>query len=86
MRNEFDELFEDFSESWPALAPQNGKGWKWGMELDDQDDKVVLRAEVPGFEAEDLGLKVTGDRLTLRANHKKESKEKRSEYHEEREC
>lgn len=86
MRNEFDELFEDFSQNWPALALQNGNGWKWGLELDDQDDKVVLRAEAPGFEAEDFDLKVSGDRLTLRAKHKKESKEKGSEYREEREC
>jgi len=86
MRNEFDEMFEDFSQNWPALARQNGNGWKWGLELDDQDDKVVLTSEAPGFEAEDFDLNVSGDRLTLRAKHKKESKEKGSEYHEEREC
>lgn len=86
MRSEFDELFEDFAENWPAVAIPSGNGWKWGLELDDQDDKVVLRAEAPGFEPEDFDLKITGDRLTLRAKHKKELKEKGNEYHEEREC
>ena len=86
MRNEFDELFEDFSQSWPTLAKPFGNGWKWGLELDDQDDKVVLRAEAPGFDADDFDIRVSGDRLVLRATHKKESKEKGSEYHEEREC
>ncbi len=45
-----------------------------------------MKAEAPGFEAEDFDLQITGDRLTLRAKHKKESREKGSEYHEEREC
>jgi HSP20 family protein len=79
MRNEFDELFDNFSSNWPALATTSGNGWKWGLEFDDQDDKVVLRAEAPGFEVGDFDLSLAGNRLILRANHKKESKEKGSE-------
>ena len=85
MRNEFDELLGEFSQGWPALAKTFG-GWKWGMELDDQDDKVVLRAEAPGFEPDDFDIHISGNRLTLRAKHKRESKEKGSEYREECEC
>ena len=42
------------------MAIPSGNGWKWGLELDDQDDKVVLKAEAPGFEAEDFDLQITG--------------------------
>ena len=43
----------------------------------------VRHAELPGFEPEDFDIKVTGDMLTVRAEHKDEKKEKNggSSYH-----
>jgi HSP20 family protein len=36
---------------------------------------VVVRAEAPGFEATDFDVQVSGDVLTIRAEHKEESRE-----------
>lgn len=86
MRSEFDELFEDFGKNWPSLAAFPGNGWKWNLDVEEQDDKIILHAEAPGFEAEDFDVRISGDRLTLKAAHKKESKEKGRQVQERCEC
>lgn len=86
MQSEFDELFNRFARSWPLPADDLGPGWSWGLEVDDKGDRLVLRAEAPGFEADDFDLRISGDRLVLRASHQTKSKEKGVESREEFEC
>jgi HSP20 family protein len=89
MRDDFDRLFDSFSREWPSLAELGGgNGWRWGMEVEDQDDAVVVRAEAPGFEPGDFDLQVRGNQLVLRASKKMEKEEKERGYREEerREC
>jgi len=86
MQNEFDELFERFAQDLPMGRGLGGNGWRWGLDVEDRDNSMVVRAEAPGFEAGDFDIQVSENRLTLRACHKKEAKGKGSEYREEREC
>jgi HSP20 family protein len=44
----------------------------WGLEMEDKEAEVVIRAEVPGFEASELDVSLVGDLLTLRAEHREE--------------
>lgn len=39
----------------------------------DEGDKFVLKADLPGFNKEDINLSVDGDRLQLTAEHQEES-------------
>ncbi|NBO91153.1 MAG: Hsp20/alpha crystallin family protein [Planctomycetia bacterium] len=86
MRSDFDELFDRFSRTWPMPLEDLGRGWSWGMDYEDKDDSVVLRAEAPGFEAGDFDLRISGDRLILRASRRIETKEKGVEHREESKC
>jgi HSP20 family protein len=86
MQTEFDDLFNRFAQMWPMPLEDYGDGWSWGLDVEDKEDSVVLRAEAPGFEAGDFDIQVSGDRLTLRASRKAETKKKESEYREERAC
>ena len=52
MRAELDRLMERLAGEWPSHW--EGNGWRWGLEVEDQDDAVVVRAEAPGFEPGDL--------------------------------
>jgi len=65
-------LFADLPGSW------GWPRWDWTSDLgwEDQENEYVLRAELPGFEAEDFDVKVSGNVLTVRAEHKHEGKEK----------
>ncbi len=83
MQSEFDELFERFAREWPISGEEFGHGWEWGLDCEDKDDSIVIRAEAPGFEAGDFDVSVSGNRLILRASRKAETKEKEGERREE---
>ncbi len=64
-------------------------GWKWPMGIDfersfridilDHEKELIVRAELPGVEKDDVEVTISGDRLTIevailrRANHKHSS-------------
>lgn len=85
MRDEFDRLFERLARGFPALPGFSGEGWRWGLEVDDGDDSIVVRAEAPGFEAGDFDLRVEDNHLTLRASKKVETKDEKGKVQEARE-
>ena len=86
MQSEFDELFERFAQEWPVSMEDFGRGWRWGIDVEDKEDSVIIRADAPGFEAGDFDLRVSGVRLIVRASRKAETKKKEGEYREQYEC
>jgi HSP20 family protein len=48
----------------------------WGLEVEDRGREVVVRAELPGFEASALDVQLAGNRLTIRADLGEEAGEK----------
>jgi HSP20 family protein len=85
MRAEFDHLLEQLASEWPSYW--EGDGRRWGLEVEDQDDAVVVRAEAPGFETGDFNLQLSDNRLVLRAAKKVETKGKKGEAEvHEQEC
>jgi HSP20 family protein len=53
-------------------------GWQgqtWGTDLRDAGKEFVVRAEAPGFEPNEFDVRVSGDVLTVSAEHKAEVKE-----------
>ena len=46
----------------------------------DKGDKYVLKADMPGFNKEDIKIDIQGDQLTITAEHKEETKEDRKDY------
>jgi HSP20 family protein len=83
MRDEFDRLLDRFSRNWPSIW--SGNGWRWGLDVEDEDSAVIVRAEAPGFEAGDFDIRVSDNRLILHASRKVESKEKEGKAREYRE-
>ena len=76
LRSEFDRVFDDFFRGWgglPAWSQQQETGW--GLEVEDQEDKIIVRAEAPGFEPDDFDLQVRDDQLVLCACQSKEKEQ-----------
>jgi HSP20 family protein len=48
--------------------------------LQEQDDKYVLRADVPGLKPEDVQLEVEDDVLTVTGKHEQSEEEKRGGF------
>jgi HSP20 family protein len=83
MRDEFDRLMDRLSLQWPGL--QEGDGWRWGVDVRDEDDAVIVEAEAPGFEPGDFDVQVSDNRLVLRASKKVETKDEKGKVQEYRE-
>ena len=71
-RDEFDNLFDRFLERWPRIDELERFAPTWGLDLEETDKEVTIRAEMPGFDAADFDIHVAGDLLTIRAEHKME--------------
>lgn len=71
MREEFDHLFERFfknlggSDSWDNILSS-------GVDVDESNNEYIVRAEAPGFEADEFDLQLCGNQLVIRAEHKQE--------------
>lgn len=83
MRDEFDRVFERLSRSWSDLWA--GDGWRWGVDVRDEEEAVVVQAEAPGFEVGDLDVQVSDNRLILRASKKVETRDEKGKTREYRE-
>ena len=68
-----DNLFSSFFGDWPALIEQ--RLWP-SVDISDNENELVVTAEVPGCKAEDIDISVQGDTLTI-SGEKKDSDEKR---------
>ncbi len=97
LRDEFDSLLQQFfSSNWPNERLMNNRwtgnlpgmldmprlNWNWDMGWEDNGKEYVFQAELPGFEPEDLDVKVSGNVLTVCAEHKDEMQDKHgTRYH-----
>ncbi len=80
MENVFERALRDELEG-SLSENQNGA---IGASLETTDDELVLRAELPGIQPDDIELQVTGDGLTLRAERTLEEHEGYSVHRQER--
>jgi len=74
-RSDLDEMFDRFFARWPAVFEE---GWlaMSGMEVKETDEAMSVRTDAPGFEPGEFNIEVSGDTLTITAEHKVEGDEK----------
>lgn len=73
MRHQFDTLFDRMMGEWPlALRDDFEFPRRWGLEVEETETAVVVKAELPGFEVNDIDLHLTDNVLTIEAKHKVE--------------
>ncbi|NOZ22377.1 MAG: Hsp20/alpha crystallin family protein [Planctomycetes bacterium] len=84
-RDEMNKLFENFFSSGLNIEPVFGAGWSPALDISETDDAVTVKAELPGVDAKDVDLSLSGDVLTIKGEKKEEKEEKdRSYYRVER--
>jgi HSP20 family protein len=87
LHDEFDRLFDQLSRSMFGM-PAARWNTNWGIDVREDENNVIVRAEAPGFEASDFDIRVHGDRLVMCACHGSEEEEegyrgwRRSEFSE----
>lgn len=70
IRHQMDAMFDEMLRS---KADQK-ISWKPAVELQDKEDNLILRAEIPGMDREELEIGVSRDTVTLRGEHRYEKK------------
>ncbi len=85
---------EEFLEDFPPrrwMETFEPFGWKWPMTFDmertfrvdmlDRDKELVVRAELPGVEKDDIEVTISGDRLMIEAEREFEEEEKKETFY-----
>jgi HSP20 family protein len=77
---EIDSLFEDFGVGRSRLSPFFGRSREWGqsvwhpqIEVCEQDNQLVVCADLPGLKKEDIKVEVTDEAITIQGERKQES-------------
>jgi HSP20 family protein len=71
MRDEFARLCDCLCRTSPRGTEGNG-GWRWGLDMEEKDDAIVVRAEAPGFAPEEIEVEAADARLVVHAKKKEE--------------
>jgi len=72
LRNEIDRLFDSPLDALTSNSQQFLNGWLPTMDLYEDRDHLVLKAELPGMNKEDIDISLHGDVLTISGERKEE--------------
>ena len=79
-RKEMDRLWDRFSGETPFARTFN-EMWSPSVDISETKDDFVIKAELPGLEAKDVNVSISGDILTIKGEKKAEEEEKDEHYH-----
>jgi HSP20 family protein len=71
----FDDMFRGFMRPWRADLAQRAPQIK--LDLSETDADYTVKAEIPGVKKEDIDVRIEGNQVTIGAELKKESEEKK---------
>lgn len=87
IRRDIERMFEELGE-WPGrFRPWWGRRWLARaayfptLDMFDKKDEIVIKAELPGIEKEEVDISVTEDTLTIKGEAKKEEEIKDEDYY-----
>jgi len=90
LTHSMEEFFEDFPpRRW--METFGPFGWKWPVGIDherafrldivDRDKELLVRAELPGVEKDDVEVTISGDRLTVEAEREFEEEDEKEGFY-----
>jgi HSP20 family protein len=79
-RKEMNRLWDRFLGETPFGA-RFAEGWSPSVDVSETKDNVLIKAELPGLEAKDVNVAISGDILTIKGEKRKEQEEKDEHHH-----
>jgi len=80
LRKEMDRLWNRFLSETPSLGAFT-EGWLPSVDMSETKDSFIIKAELPGMDAKDVTVSLSGDILTIQGEKKKEEEEKDESHH-----
>ena len=80
-RDEFDRLFDGFFGRLPARGTRREGTWMPPVDFEETGNEFIVRAEIAGLKKEDVKVSISGDRLHISGERRKENEEKGKTFH-----
>ena len=80
LRKEMEGLWDKFFTE-TQLTGQGADMWLPALDIIENKDAFVVKAELPGLSEKDVNVSISGDMLTIKGEKKKEEEEKDEHYH-----
>jgi len=77
LHNEMDDLLSSFFGNWPTYE---NRVWP-AVDVAENEDAIIVKAEVPGCKADDIDISVHGNTLTISGEKKQENEQKEKGYY-----
>ncbi|MHB8232277.1 MAG: Hsp20/alpha crystallin family protein [bacterium] len=78
IRSEIEKNFYDFFNP----VARNTAGYiEPAVDVVEQDENIIVKAQVPGIPKEKIIIEVNGDQLTIKGEHKQEKEEKKENFY-----
>jgi HSP20 family protein len=81
LRDEMDRMWEDFFDPGRRGLHRRAEEWVPAVDITDTADKVTVKVEIPGMEAKDIEISLSGDILTIKGEKKAEKEEKGKNFY-----
>ncbi len=79
MRREFGRMFGSWPDVGPEMAEMTGE---YPMDIREEDNKIIVEQEVPGFKNDEIDVSIEGDVLTISAERCTPESKGKSHLHE----
>lgn len=79
LRDELDRLFDSVFGRLPRERSE--VYWAPPMDIEETDDAIIVRAELPGMSKDDIKVTLSGDMLTISGERKQEAEKKGKTYY-----
>ncbi|MFQ6672524.1 MAG: Hsp20/alpha crystallin family protein [Candidatus Tectimicrobiota bacterium] len=80
LQERMNRLFEDFLGE-RSERERPSPGWSPAVDIYEDQDHIILKADLPGIDQQDIALDVEGNRLTLRGGRRLERETTEENYH-----
>lgn len=86
--DEMERLFESFFPTgwmrpfrWERPSFGELEEWRPAVDVVDRDDEIMVRAEIPGVDKDDLEVSMTDNTVTIKGTTRREHKEEKGDYY-----
>ncbi len=80
IQREVNRLFEDNHRGGRASEPASARTWAPLVDIFEDQNEIVVRAELPGVSQDDIDIELTGETLTLKGERKFADAQRRDSY------
>jgi len=82
VRDEMNRLFDSVFSGWPERRESLLEGdWAPSVDVAEMEEEIVVTAELPGIEQNEVEISIADNVLTLKGEKKEETEEKKKNYH-----